>query len=298
MSLRFTAIAVLLSASALLATPAAGAQDSSATQTAQTQTTTTSSADTSGLFSGWFARVDKTQAKQPRWITPLATTTPRLEEEFRSDFLWQPNNEGVVTTNIGGAKGLELIPAEKVEIIINTPAYIEHNNPNVHDGFGDFGSLIKYRLLSGNAEHGNYILTAFLGVTVPTGQYTNGAKDAVITPSIAYGKGFGLFDVQGTFGISFPTGDEKSIGHTYPWNNAFQLHLFKKFWPELETNYTRFQDGEHDGKTQVFVTPGLIIGRLHLFNRVGFTFGGGYQIAATQFHTTNHNAILSIRFPF
>jgi hypothetical protein len=31
---------------------------------------------------------------------------------------------------------------------------------------------------------------------------------------------------------------------------------------------------------------------------VGFTFGGGYQIATTRFHTSNHNAILSIRFPF
>jgi hypothetical protein len=31
---------------------------------------------------------------------------------------------------------------------------------------------------------------------------------------------------------------------------------------------------------------------------VGFTVGGGYQIATTHFHTSNHNAILSIRFPF
>ena len=33
-----------------------------------------------GYFSSWFARVDKTQAEQPHWITPIATTTPRLEE--------------------------------------------------------------------------------------------------------------------------------------------------------------------------------------------------------------------------
>ncbi len=49
---------------------------------------------------------------------------------------------------------------------------------------------------------------------------------------------------------------------------------------------------------QNFVTPGLVIGRLHLTNRVGLTFGGGYQIATTHFHTTNHNGILSVRFPF
>jgi len=38
-----------------------------------------------GYFSDWFQRVDKTQAEQPHWITPLATTTPRLEEELRYD---------------------------------------------------------------------------------------------------------------------------------------------------------------------------------------------------------------------
>src|SRR5438128_1107290 len=41
-----------------------------------------------GYFANWFNRVDKIQAEQPHWITPLATTTPRLEEEFRYDQLW------------------------------------------------------------------------------------------------------------------------------------------------------------------------------------------------------------------
>jgi len=78
---------------------------------------------------------------------------------------------------------------------------------------------------------------------LPTGQYTNGATDAIITPTIAYGKGFGHFDVQGTFGVSLPTGNETKIGRTYPWNNAFPYHLDRKFWPEVEVNYTHFQDG-------------------------------------------------------
>lgn len=49
---------------------------------------------------------------------------------------------------------------------------------------------------------------------------------------------------------------------------------------------------------QNFVTPGLLIGRLHLWKRVGLTFGGGYQIATTHFHTNDHNAIFSVRLPF
>jgi hypothetical protein len=252
-----------------------------------------------GYFSGWFARVDKTKDEQPHWVTPLATTTPRLEEEYRYDQFWQPNAKGVTTDNYDGGKGLELIPFEKVEVIFNVPPYIDHNNPKVENGWGDAGFLIKYRLLSANEQHGGgYILTAFLGWSVPTGQFSNGALHAVITPTIAYGKGFGNFDLQGTLGVGLPTADTSTLGRTIAWNNAFQYRVFRKFWPEVELNSTFFQDGKNDGRKQNFVTPGLLLGRFRLVGRVGFTFGGGYQIATTKFHTTNHNAILSIRFPF
>ena len=251
-----------------------------------------------GYFSNWFARVDKTKDEQPHWVTPIGTTTPRLEEEFRYDQLWQTNVKGVTTDNYGGGKGLELIPFKSVEVIFNVPPYIDHGDPAVRNGWGDIAFLVKYRLFSGNEEHGNYILTAFLGWSLPTGQFKNGALHPVITPTIAYGKGFGNFDLQGTFGVALPTEDSNISGRTYLWNNAFQYRLFRKFWPEVELNSSFFQEGKNDGQKQTFVTPGLVIGRLRLWKRVGLTFGGGYQIATTHFHTSNHNAILSIRFPF
>ena len=251
-----------------------------------------------GYFAGWFARVDRTKDKQPHWITPLATTTPRLEEEYRYDQLWQTNAGGITTANYGGGKGLELIPFEKVEVIVNQPSYLGHNDPAVRDGFGDLAFLVKYRLLSANEESGNYILTAFLGWSVPTGQYKNGALHPVITPTIAYGKGFSNFALQGTFGVGLPTADTSLVGRSYAWNNTFQYRAFRKFWPEVELNSTFFQDGKNDGQKQNFVTPGLIMGRFRIWGRVGFTVGGGYQMATTHFHTSNHNAILSIRFPF
>lgn len=251
-----------------------------------------------GYFSQWFDRVHETQAEQPHWITPLATTTPRLEEEMRYDQLWQVNARGVTTDNYDGGKGLELIPFKKVEVILNAPPYLAHNNPAVQDGFGDIAFLVKFRMLSANEEHGSYVLTAFLGWSLPTGSHTNGALHAVITPTIAYGKGFGNFDVQGTFGAGLPVADTNLVGRNLAWNNTFQYRLFRKFWPEVELNSTFFQDGKNDGQKQNFVTPGLILGRFHLWRRVGLTFGGGYQIATTRFHTSNHNAILSVRVPF
>jgi len=251
-----------------------------------------------GYFSNWFSRVDKTQGEQPHWVTPLATTTPRLEEEYRYDQLWQENAKGVTTNNFDGGKGLELIPAGHIEIILNVPPYIAHNNPNIEDGWGDVAFLVKYRLLSANDKKGNYILTAFFGLSWPTGQFENGALHPVITPTLAYGKGFRRFDLQGTAGVALPVADTSTLGRTIAWNNAFQYRVLRKFWPEVELNSTFFQDGKNDGRKQNFVTPGLILGRFHVLGRIGLSFGGGYQIATTRFHTTNHNAIFSVRFPF
>ncbi len=251
-----------------------------------------------GYLSNWFERVGQTKEEQPHWVTPVATTTPRLEEEYRYDQVWPTNNKGITTNNYDGGKGLELIPFEKVEVIISTPPYLVHHNPAVRDGFGDASFLVKYRLLSANESQGNYILTAFLGWSLPTGQYSNGARHAVITPTIAYGKGIRRFDLQGTFGIAMPTADTQALGRTYLWNNAFQARVWRKLWPEIELNSAFFQDGKNDGQRQNFVTPGLVIGRLPLWGRAGLTVGAGYQIATTHFHTTNHNAILSLRVPF
>jgi hypothetical protein len=56
-------------------------------------------------FSNWFARVDKTKHELPHRVTPLATTTPRLEEQYRYDQLWQMNPKGVATDTYDGEKG-------------------------------------------------------------------------------------------------------------------------------------------------------------------------------------------------
>jgi hypothetical protein len=250
-----------------------------------------------GFWGKWFARVDKTQAEQPHWITPVATTTPRLEEEFRHDIAWQQTSSGALNENYGFSKGLELIPAERVEIIISPPPYIAHGSTE-QDGFGDVSFLLKYRLLAGNEQHGNYILTVFFGATAPTGQAKNGAQDATVTPTIAAGKGFGHFDVQSTFGATLPTGDTNIIGRTLAWNTAVQYKIGRMFWPEVEVNSSFFEDGPNDGKKQTFITPGIVVGRMHLWHRLGLTIGGGFQIAATQYHKNNHNGIFTVRFPF
>jgi hypothetical protein len=50
--------------------------------------------------------------------------------------------------------------------------------------------------------------------------------------------------------------------------------------------------------TYIYLTPGLVPGKFHIWDRLGCTVGGGFEIAAKSFHPTNHIPILSVRFPF
>jgi hypothetical protein len=247
----------------------------------------------------WQSRVSQTQAEQPHWITSLVTVTPRLEQEFRFDVLRQQTSSGDDLVNLGAGKGLELIPSRRIEIIIAAPPpYLIHNSPPMKDGFGDESFLLKYRLLSGNEEHGKYILTFFLGASIPTGSYKNGSVATVVTPTIAAGKGFGRFDVQSTLGIGLPVDSISRLGHAVAWNTAFQYHVGRFLWPEFEVNSTFNEGGTNDGKKQTFLTPGFVVGRIPLHNRLGLTLGTGMQIAATHFHTFDHNLIFTARLPF
>lgn len=233
-----------------------------------------------GYFAHWFDRVREAQDSQPHWITPVATVTPRLEQEFRFDVGFQQAGNGAHLDNYGMGKGLELIPTTSNEIILNLPPYEERAVRKPAHGWGDDPVLlIKQRLASANEQNGNYIVTAFLGVQAPTGSpaFTNGAW--VITPTLAAGKGWGRFDIQGTVGAAFPLSHEAEIGKSVIANVAFQYHLGQLLWPEFEINATHWSDGLRGGKTQVFLTPGVIFGRFHLAGRSNAIVGIAYQFA-------------------
>ena len=166
------------------------------------------------------------------------------------------------------------------------------------DDWADETFLIKYRLLSANEEAGDYIVTAFMGFSAPTAGHGNSSGHALFTPTLAAGKGFGDFDVQSTVGITFPNGGEDRLGWPLAWNTTFQYHVFEYFWPEFETNYTWYAQGTRTGQSQLFLTPGLLLGRFPIHDRVGVAFGGGYQAAVTRHPSYNNAVILSARITF
>ena len=251
---------------------------------------------------GWFAVSDAAKESQPHWMTPVVTVTPRLEQEFRYDQSWQDRPRGVTLDNYGGGKGLELIPTANTEVIIGVPAYQVRNNATGRtSGWGDETLLLKYRLAAANEEHGNYLVTGFLGVSLPTGSEAFTNHKTIITPTLAAGRGWGTreagFDIQSTLGIAVPTGNLRTLGSPVSWNIAFQAHT-GKLWPELEANYTYFRNGPNDGRSQTAITAGVVAGRFELGERAKLIIGGGYQKVVSSFKAFNNTWLLTARLAF
>jgi len=262
------------------------------------------SSSLSKFIHNWEARATANQAKQPRWIAPLVTTTSELFQLYRYDQSRQIAPALTHTLNYGYDKGLCLLPWGNLELIVTPPPYIEHNS-KAKDGAGDMAVMGQYRFVTGNEQHGNYSLAGWIYSTVPTGSYSNGVHDATLQPTLGGGKGFDKFDVQATLGAILPLGNTtyKTTGRPILWNTVAQYRTSKYLVPELESNATYYKDGTNDGKVQEFLTPGLMCGkfRFHphdLNSRSAVVGGAGMQIATSRFHTYNHAVVLDLRFLF
>jgi len=238
------------------------------------------------------------EAGEPDWLSPLATTSGRIKDEFRYDIGSQTTPTGGSISSFGGGKGLEFIVAPRVQLLLGIAPYVDHSAPSPSDGFGDLPLMLKFRVAAANASNGNYLVTFFLSATAPTAARPKGAGEAVLTPSLALGKGWRQFDVQTTLGANLPAAETQRLGRQLLWNTTFQYRAGWKLWPEVEANSTFFEQGPSAGEAQTFLTPGLGFGRVRLFRGLRFSMAAGEQFAVTRFHTYDHHLMLSVRFPF
>jgi hypothetical protein len=96
----------------------------------------------------------------------------------------------------------------------------------------------------------------------------------------------------------WPDGGLQRLGTPLAWNTALQYRILSYFWPEFELNYSWWPNGEREGEIQVFLTAGILVGRIPIHERVDVTVGFGYQVAVTKNPMYNRAAILSGRIPF
>jgi hypothetical protein len=246
----------------------------------------------------WMHKVAQARASQPHFVSPIVTTHVMLIQQYRYDMSWQQDPVGAtVTSNYGGSKGLEIIPTTRLEVGIFPPAYVVHQS-KTPDGFGDLSWQVKFRAFSATEGKGDYFVGFFLGGSFPTGTPPNGLDRTVLSPTFAVAKGMGPWDVQSTIGASLPTTGTNLLGRMILFNTAVDYRIKGKIWPMIEQNSTFWSGGTLDGKKEVFLTPGLVLGSFPLAERLHLSIGGGVQIAATQFHRYNHRWILSVHFPF
>jgi hypothetical protein len=246
----------------------------------------------------WLDRATITRSSQPDWVTPLITASANLEEAVIYDTSRKlPADGAPPLVTAGGPRGVQFVPVGKLQITFGATPYLFHNNTKADNGFGDTSFAFKYRLASGNQHHGDFAVSAQMGASIPTGSYQNGLKSGTVTPNLLAEKGWGPFDVQSTFGATLPLGDTRLIGRQFISNTAFQARLDRIFWPEFEVNAIDFRGGPNDGKKQVFLTPGLLIGRFRTTRSSGLTFGIGMQIAASEYHAYDHSLLFSVRLP-
>ena len=252
-------------------------------------------------LAGFSAHNKSMSALQPAWVTPIVEVDPRLVQYSRASFSKEYTSTHTETVSYGNGKGSGVVVGNRLEFDYVPPAYVQHNAAGSIDGFGDTSALVKVRIASGNAKHGNFDVGALLSHTFATGSYKNGAVTDSWTPTLAAGRAFRHFDVQSALGGTMPTGKIATQGRTIAWNALTQFHATNHIWLEVENNATFYFAGSHDGKVQNFVTPGAF----YVFRRKEwalthpfFIVDTGMQIATSGFHTYNHNLISEARVLF
>jgi hypothetical protein len=289
-------ILVLTAAATLTLSPTLVAQTAEAPGVTNSGAATDASKQ-DGWLESWMRTVDEARASQPHYVAPIVTTHVVLVEQYRYDLSRQQDANGTVTANFGASRGLEIIPTTRLEIGISPPQYLTHQS-GVSDGFGDVSFQVKYRAFSAPEGKGDYFVGVFFGGSFPTGTAPNGAGHTIFLPTLAAAKGIGPVDIQTTVAAGLPATGADLLGRTIVSNTAVDYRIQGKIWPMLELNSTSWSGGTLDGKKEVFLTPGVVVGSFPLAERLHVGFGAGVQIAVSQFHRYNHRWIASVRLPF
>jgi len=249
----------------------------------------------------FFSHNSSMVSRQPSWITPIVEPDPRLVQYGRLSVAHQYTPARTETVNYGNGRGGGLIGWNRIEVDFAPPPYLQHNS-SAADGFGDASVLGKVRIVSGDAESGNFILTAMVNHTFSTGGAKNGATTDTWVPTLAGGVGLGKrVALESTLGGTMPTGKIAAQGRSIAWNSIVEFHARPHVWFELEDNATFYNRGSHDGLMQNFITPG----GFYVVRRKGwkpthpfYIVDTGMQIATSGFHTCNHNLISEVRVLF
>jgi hypothetical protein len=239
-------------------------------------------------------------ALQPAWMAPLIQSDARLGQALRLS-VSNTSFPGAHPLSYGNNHGVSLVLDKHFQVEFDPPAYFRNHSAALKDGFGNAAAQTKWRIASGNAQHGNYVVSALLSHGFAQRGYQNGMLTSTWNPSLAAGRLFGRFAAMSTLGGVLPTGKIQAQGRTIEWNATAQVHASRHVWFDVENNTAFNRGGPFDGQTQNFVTPVALyqVRRKSWKPEHAFvSFDCGMQIATTRFHQYNHNLITDMRVFF
>ncbi len=237
---------------------------------------------------------------QPAWMGPLIQSDARLTQAAKVSVSAATIN-GAQVTSYGNNHGISLLGGRRFQFDFNPPSYFQNSSPTMPDGFGNASTQVKYRVASGNAEHGNFALSAALCRSFGGGYQQNGMLTGAWFPKLLAGKAFGRFAIQSALNGVLPVSKIAEQGRAIEWNSTAQLHAGSHAYFDIEDNVTWFVGGPDDGKTQNFVTPaGFLVVRQRGWEATHtvLVFNAGIQIATSSFHGYNHNIVSEMRILF
>lgn len=237
---------------------------------------------------------------QPTWMGPLIQSDARLSQSVRISVA-DANAPGEQIISYGNNHGISMIADRRFQFDFDPPSFFRNHSAAFPDGFGNAGAQVKYRIASGNAQHGNFAIAAINFHGFAPRAIQNAMLSAYDCPKIATGIARGRFNVQSTLGGVLPWGKIATQGRAIEWNATSQVHPSAHTWFDIEDNAAFNFGGRFDGKTQNFVTPAAFYmvrrGQWEMTHPV-FVFGGGMQIATSAFHLYDHNWISEVRMLF
>ncbi len=160
---------------------------------------------------------------QPSWMGPLIQSDARLGQAIRfsvSDAAFP----GEQTLNYGNNHGISVIAGRRFQFDLDPPSFFRNHSSAHKDGFGNAGTQLKWRIASGNAEHGNYAVSAIIYYAFAPRVYQNQMLTSFYAPAVAAGRGFGRFAVMSKFGGILPTGEIAQQGRGIEWDVTAQVH--------------------------------------------------------------------------
>jgi hypothetical protein len=239
-------------------------------------------------------------AVQPLWMGPLIQTDSRLSQAMRFSVAngYAP---GAQVISYGNNHGISVVEARRFQIDFDPPSFFRNHSAAFKDGFGNAFTQVKYRIASGNAEHGNFAVTAIVTHGFAPRAYQNAMLTAFECPKLASGIARGRFNVQSVLGGVLPMGKVALQGRAIEWNVTGQVHPSAHVWFDVEDNATFNYGGPNDGKTQNFLTPAAF----YMVRRKDWApthaivvFDTGMQIATSSFYLYNHNLVSEMRVLF